>query len=462
MTQTAPNIARAVKEAQALLGDRLSTNPSVRNIHGQSEAHYAPAPPDAVAFVQTTQEVSALVKICAKHRCPIIAWGVGTALEGHTSAIHGGITVDFAQMNKVVEIFPEDLQITIQPGITRKALNHELRATGMFFPVDPGADATLGGMCATRASGTTTVRYGTMRDNVLSLELVLANGTIMRTGSRAKKSATGYDLTGLMIGSEGTLAIITEITLALYGQPEAIAGAICDFPTIESAVDTVIEAVQSGVQMARIELVDSASIQAINRHSHMQMPETPHLFLEFHGTPTSVREEIENLRDIAVQHHGRDFDWSGNHETRNALWAARHAAYPAIKAMRPGWRALTTDICVPISKLGQAINETITDLADNAIFAPIVGHVGDGNYHCCMLIDPDDSTAMQCAQDVAHRMAMRALALGGTVSGEHGIGIGKQKYMHQEHGHGYQLMRAIKGKLDPDNILNPGKLIQMN
>ncbi|MBE9477372.1 MAG: FAD-binding protein [Proteobacteria bacterium] len=456
------DIAATIAELQTLLGKRLNTSKAVLDQHGQSETYFALAPPDAVAFARNTQEVSDIVKICAKHSCPIIPWGVGTSLEGHALAIKGGVTVSLAEMDKVVKVYQEDLLVIVQPGITREALNEDLRATGLFFPVDPGANATIGGMTATRASGTTAVRYGTMKENVLALEVVLADGRIIRTGTRAKKSSSGYDLTNLMVGSEGTLGIITEITLRLQGQPDAIAAAVCDFPDVEAAVNTVIAAVQMGVPMARMELLDASSMQALNNYSQLGLPEKPHLFMEFHGSDASVAEQSGLLKELAADMGGGDFQWSTKTEDRNKLWAARHAAFLATKALKPGFDGMSTDVCVPISKLAEAITDTAKDAANHGMFAPILGHVGDGNYHTLFLTDPNKPEELAIAQKLSHRMNTRALALGGTVTGEHGIGVGKMKYMAEEHGAAWSIMADIKRTLDPQNIMNPGKVVQVN
>jgi len=456
------DIAGAVSELKSLLGERLNTSRAVLDLHGANEAYFAPTPPDAVAFVHSTQEVSDIVKICAKHHCPIVPWGVGTSLEGHALAIKGGVTLDFSEMDQVLQVYPEDLQIVVQPGITREALNQELRATGLFFPVDPGANATIGGMTATRASGTTAVRYGTMKENVLALEVVLADGRIIRTGSRAKKSSSGYDLTHLMVGSEGTLGIITEVTLRLQGQPDAIAAAVCDFADVDGAVNTVIMAVQMGIPMARMELLDTQSIAALNKYSQMGLPEKPHLFMEFHGSDASVAEQSETLKELASDLGGGTFHWSTKTEERNRLWHARHTAYFATKALKPGFDGMATDVCVPISKLAEAISDTANDIAEHGMFAPILGHVGDGNYHTLFLTDPNKPEELAMAKDLSHRMNTRALALGGTVTGEHGIGMGKMKYMAEEHGAAWGVMADIKRTLDPQNILNPGKVVEIN
>ncbi|MFK5998344.1 MAG: FAD-linked oxidase C-terminal domain-containing protein [Rhodobacterales bacterium] len=456
------NIATAVADLKSLLGQRLNTSRAVLDLHGANEAYFPSTPPDAVAFVHSAQEVSDIVKICAKHRCPIVPWGVGTSLEGHALAIKGGVTLDFSEMDQVVQVYPEDLQVVVQPGITREALNQELRATGLFFPVDPGANATIGGMTATRASGTTAVRYGTMKENVLALEVVLADGRIIGTGSRAKKSSSGYDLTHLMVGSEGTLGIITEVTLRLQGQPDAIAAAVCDFPNVEAAVNTVIMAVQMGIPMARMEFLDRQSIAALNKYSQMGLPEKPHLFMEFHGSGASVAEQSETLKELAGDLGGGDFQWSTKTEERNRLWQARHTAYFATKALKPGFDGMATDVCVPISKLAEAISDTAKDIADHGMFAPILGHVGDGNYHALFLTDPGKPEELALAKELSHRMNTRALALGGTVTGEHGIGMGKMKYMAEEHGGAWSVMADIKRALDPQNILNPGKVVEIN
>lgn len=456
------NNASAISELKALLGDRLSLSPSVIDLHAHDEAHFPRTPPDAVAFPNNTAEVSEIAKICHQHGCPIIPWGVGTSLEGHALPLHGGVTVDFSNMNKVLEVFPEDLNVTVQPGVTREQLNEDLRATGLFFPIDPGANATLGGMTATRASGTTAVRYGTMKDNVLALEVVLADGRIIRTGTRAKKSSAGYDLTRLMIGSEGTLGLITEITLRLQGQPEAIAAAVCEFDDTTNAVNAVMLAVQMGIPMARMEFIDAASIKAINAYSNMNMRAVPHLFMEFHGSESAVKEQSGQMAEICADFGGGGFQWSTKTEERNALWKARHTAYFAMKATKPGALGVTTDVCVPISKLAEAIEDTIKDVEAQGLSAPIIGHVGDGNYHCLLLVEPDNPAAMKVATDICHRMNQRALAAGGTVTGEHGIGAGKMKYMAEEHGEAWNIMADIKRALDPANILNPGKMVQVN
>ncbi|QIE57660.1 FAD-binding protein [Pikeienuella piscinae] len=456
------SIDNAVRRVRDLIGERLSTSPSVLDLHGQNESYYAPTPPDAVATPHSTEEVAAIVKICGEEDCPIVAWGTGTSLEGHALAFNGGICLDLMEMNKVLEVHPEDMDAVVQPGVTRERLNEELRATGLFFPVDPGANASLGGMAATRASGTTAVRYGTMRENVLALEVVLADGRIIRTGSRARKSSSGYDLTKLMIGSEGTLGIITELTLRLQGQPESITAAVCAFPTLDAAVTTVIETIQSGVPMARIEILDPVSIRAVNISGDMTLPEKPHLFIEFHGSQAGAKEQAETFGEIAAGNGCEGFEWSANQEERNRLWHARHNFYYASLKLQPGCRALSTDVCVPISRLAEALLETAEEVREAGLTAPIIGHVGDGNFHVGFLIDPERPETLETAKRLTHSMNRRALRLGGTVTGEHGVGFGKKPYMTEEHGEGYAVMAEIKRALDPKNILNPGKVVDIN
>ncbi|MBS1303806.1 FAD-linked oxidase C-terminal domain-containing protein [Loktanella sp. SALINAS62] len=450
----------AITALQSLLGDRLSVKKADLVHHGQSESHFANTPPDAVVWPASAAEVSDIVKICAAHDCPVVAWGTGTSLEGHALAVRGGVIVNLSRMDRVLDVHAEDMDVVVQPGVTRTVLNDALRATGLFFPVDPGADASLGGMAATRASGTTTVRYGTMRDNVLALQVVLADGRIIRTGSRAAKSSAGYDLTGLFVGSEGTLGIITEMTLRLHGQPQAISAAVCGFDDVAMAVTVATTAIQMGLPVARIELMDAASVAAVNTAEGYDFPAQPHLLVEFHGSDSAVAEDAATFADIARDAGGTDPRTATRAEDRNKLWAMRHRAYWSILASRPGARAVVTDVCVPISALAQAIAETQADIAASPITGPILGHVGDGNFHAALLIDdtnPDDRAA---ALDLSHRMAQRALRLGGTVTGEHGIGMGKLAYMEQEHGPGWDVMGQIKSALDPQGIMNPGKLIR--
>lgn len=449
----------ALSALSDLLGDRLSTAKADLALHAQSESHWQGPPPDAIAYPISTAEVAAIAAISARHRIPLIAWGAGTSLEGHALAFQGGITVDFRHMNKVLQVHPEDMIAVVQPGITREDLNTELRATGLFFPVDPGANASLGGMAATRASGTTAVRYGTMRSNVLGLEVVLAGGEILRTGTAAPKSSSGYDLTALMVGSEGTLGLITELTLRLHGQPEAVSAASCAFPSIAAAVDCVIATTQSGLAMARIELLDQASVAACNAHSATHLPLSPLLLIEFHGSPAHVDEQATRFGEIAQTFGCTGFDWATAQEDRNRLWKMRHQAYPAILASRPGCKAIVTDVCVPISALAAAVQETQADIAASSIPGPILGHVGDGNFHAILLIHPDNPAELAEAEALAKRMAERALRLGGTVTGEHGIGMGKLYAMQAEHGPAWAAMGRIKTALDPLNLMNPGKLV---
>ncbi|MFB2533158.1 FAD-binding oxidoreductase [Paracoccus sp. p3-h83] len=447
----------AFDQLSALLGTRFTTAQAERDLHGASEAFYPPMPPDAVAFPETTDEVSAILAICHASGTPVTAWGAGTSLEGHALAARGGIVLDTRRMNRLVEVRPEDMLAVVQPGLTRIALNTELRATGLFFPVDPGADASLGGMAATRASGTTTVRYGSMRDNVRAMQVVLADGTVIRTGTAAAKTAAGYDLTALMLGSEGTLGIITELTLRLHGQPEEVAAGVCAFPSIEQAVETVILTIQSGIDVARVEFVDAATVRAFNATGE-SWPETPHLMVEFHGTPASVAEQAARFGDLVADAGGR-FDWATDPARRNALWAMRHGAYPAILRTRPGASAVVTDVCVPISRLAEAVAMAQGVIAEAGIEGPILGHVGDGNFHAILMVDKSDAADVKRAKAVAEKLAEGALALGGTISGEHGIGIGKRAMMAAEHGPGWAVMGAIKQAFDPCGILNPGKLV---
>ena len=456
------NIKLAIKEIKNVLGDRINTSKAICDIYGQNETYFDHMPPDAVVYPETTDEVSKIVSLCAKNNCPIVPWGVGTSLEGHALALRGGITVDLSRMNKVLEVKDEDLLAIVQPGLTREELNEDLRATGLFFPVDPGANATIGGMAATRASGTTAVRYGTMRENVLAMEVVLANGSIVRTGTKAKKSSAGYDLTKLFVGSEGTLGIITELTISLQGKPEAIAAGVCEFPSVDTAVSVVISAIQMGIPMARIELIDEISIRAINSYSKLNYPEKPHLFMEFHGSDVGVKDQSEKMAEIIEEFGGGPFRWSVKPEEQKKLWAARHEAYYATKAFFPGKLGMSTDVCVPISELAKAITDTQRDLENFKVVGAIVGHVGDGNFHTLMFSDPNDPSDLERNKMIAHRMAERALEVGGTVTGEHGIGIGKMKYMAQEHGAALSLMVNLKRSFDPQNIMNPGKMININ
>jgi D-lactate dehydrogenase (cytochrome) len=454
--------AKTLEALSQLLPGRLSTSKSDRNLHGLSESYFDLMPPDAVAYVETTQEVQNLLKICSQFECPVIGWGTGTSLEGHTSAPRGGISVDFSRMNKILQLNAEDMDVLVQPGLTREALNIELRTSGLFFPVDPGANASLGGMAATRASGTTTVRYGGMRENVKALEVVLADGQVIQTGNRARKSSAGYDLTSLLVGSEGTLGLITKLTLQLHPQPEAISAGIVAFDSMQQAVKAVIATIQMGLPMARIEFVDGATAQAFNEYAGAEMRIQPHLLFELHGSDVRVAENAELFCDICQEYGGAGFQWSALPEERTALWTMRHNGYYAVLASRPGARAIVTDICVPISALAHAVEETHADIARSAISGPILGHMGDGNFHAILLIDPDNASEYRAAMQISDRMAERALALGGTCTGEHGIGMGKLKFMEQEHGLAWEVMRGLKRQMDPLNILNPGKLLRQN
>lgn len=443
-----------------IFGDRFSRAPGVRAQHGQSESHITGGLPDAVVYPRTTEEVAQIARICARNGVPMIGWGAGTSLEGHALAVKGGVTVDFTQMDQLLAVYPEDMLCVIQPGITRERLNEELRATGLFFPVDPGANASLGGMAMTRASGTTAVRYGTMRDNVLGLEVVLADGRVIRTGTSAPKSSAGYDLTALMVGSEGTLGLVTELTLRLQGQPEAVSAAVCAFPDLADAVDCVIATIQSGIPMARIEFLDEASVAACAAWAGMDLPAVPHLMVEFHGSPMGVQEQAERFGELAAEYGSSGFQWAKATEDRARLWRMRHQAYPAILASRPGAKAIVTDVCVPISRLAEAVAETRDDIAAGSVPGPILGHVGDGNFHAILLIDPDSPEERAEAKALAARMAERALRLGGTITGEHGVGHGKLAHMEAEHGAAWDVMGQIKRALDPANLMNPGKVVR--
>ena len=449
-------------ELRALIGDRLSTATAVRDHHASGEDYLPPAPPDAVAFVHSTEEVSAIVKICASHGVPVIPYGTGTSLEGHVIAVHGGVSIDLSQMDAVLEVNAEDLDCRVQAGVTRKQLNEYLRDTGLFFPIDPGADASLGGMAATRASGTNAVRYGTMRENVLGLTVVMADGRVIRAGGRARKSAAGYDLTRVFVGSEGTLGVITEVQLRLYGIPEAISSAVCQYPTLGDAVDTVILTIQSGIPVARIELLDDVQMGACIAYSKLEGYEAkPTLWFEFHGTEASVREQAEQVGAISDDFGGGNFQWTDRAEERNKLWQARHDAYYAALALAPGKRGIATDACVPISRLAECVLDTQRDVRDSGLLAPIVGHAGDGNFHLVILVDPDDEAEMKQAKALIERLNLRAIAMGGTCTGEHGIGLGKVDFLTAEHGDAVSVMRSIKIALDPGNIMNPGKMLRV-
>ncbi|MFH5775973.1 FAD-binding oxidoreductase [Paracoccus sp. NGMCC 1.201697] len=454
-----PIPVQAAEALSQLLGARFSQSQADRDLHGVSETFHRAPPPDAVVWPLSTDEVAAVMRICHQHRIPVIGWGTGTSLEGHALAIQGGIVIDLMKMDRVIEVRAGDLQASVQPGVTREALNTELRATGLFFPVDPGANASLGGMAATRASGTTAVRYGTMRDNVLALEVVLADGRVIRTGTRAAKSSAGYDLTALFVGSEGTLGIITELTLRLHGQPEEMAAAVCAFGTLEEAVECVTATIQSGIPMARIEFVDGDAARAFNQYAGTHLHEGPHLMVEFHGSPATVKEDAQKFGELAAEFGGQGFDWATTPEDRAALWKMRHGAYRACLALRPGATAVVTDVCVPMSHLAEAVAAAAADIRAEGLVGPMVGHVGDGNFHSQLLIMPGDEAELAAAKRVATRMAERALAVGGTITGEHGVGVGKRPLMRAQHGEGVAVMAAIKQALDPEGIMNPGKLI---
>jgi D-lactate dehydrogenase (cytochrome) len=453
-------VSGAIADLAAAFGNRLVTSQAVREQHGHTTTWIPNQPPDAVVFPQSTADVQQVVRICAKHNVPVIPFGTGTSLEGHVNAPQGGVSIDFRDMNRVLAVHAEDLDCVIEPGVTRKQVNEYLRDQGLFFPIDPGADASLGGMAATRASGTNAVRYGTMKDNVLSLKVVLADGSVMTTARRAKKSSAGYDLTRLMIGSEGTLGVITELTLKLYGIPEAISAGICPFPSVEAACNATILTIQSGIPVARIELLDELQVKATNDYSKLGLPETPMLFVEFHGSDAGVAEQAERFGEIAKDLGGGPFEWATKAEERTKLWQARHDAYWAVRGLRPGAQPLATDVCVPISRLAECVTETQDDIKTSGLIAPIVGHVGDGNFHLSLLLDMDDEREVKTAKAFLERLTDRALRMEGTCTGEHGVGQGKMKYMSSEHGpEAIGVMRAIKATLDPQNIMNPGKIL---
>ncbi len=443
-------------------GDRFSQANAVREHHGKDESPYPSMLPDAVIFAESTEEVVAVVALCNEHRIPLIPYGAGSSLEGHILAIEGGITIDLSGMNKILSLDAEDQTVTVQAGLTRKQLNEQIRDTGLFFPIDPGADASLGGMSATRASGTNAVRYGTMRENVVNLTVVTAQGKVVRTARRARKSSAGYDLTRLFVGSEGTLGIITEVTVKLYPQPEAVSAAVCNFPTVHDAVQCVIQTIQLGVPIARVELMDQNAVIASNRYSKLTLRETPLLLFEFHGSQAGVKEQAEMVQDIARECGGMDFEWAERPEERTRLWTARHNAYFAGLQMRPGCKASTTDVCVPISRLAECIDSATKDLAAASFPSTIVGHVGDGNFHVLMMLDPDSQAEWDESERLNHKLVTQAIEADGTCTGEHGIGLHKIQFMAQEHGEdALDLMRSLKMAFDPNNILNPGKIIHL-
>jgi D-lactate dehydrogenase (cytochrome) len=454
--------AALVDALKARFGSNCSTAMAVREQHGRDESSFEAPPPAAVVFAESTEDVAAAVKLASEYNTPVIPFGIGSSLEGHLLAVQGGISVDVSRMNKVLSINAEDLTVTVQPGVTRKQLNEEVKSTGLFFPIDPGADATIGGMSATRASGTNAVRYGTMRENVLSLEIVTAAGEVIRTGTRAKKSSAGYDLTRLMVGSEGTLGVITEVTVRLYPLPEAISAAICSFPSIEAAVRTTIQVIQLGVPIARVELIDHNTVRMVNAHSKLGLREEPMLLMEFHGSPAGVKEQAETVQEIAADHGGNAFEWATTPEERTRLWTARHNAYFAAIQSKPGCRAISTDTCVPISRLADCLLDSVKEADDSGIPYFLVGHVGDGNFHFGYLIDPGKPEEREIAEKLNHQLVSRALSLEGTCTGEHGVGLHKMDFLITETGAGaVDMMRTIKRALDPKNIMNPGKIFSI-
>jgi len=456
----AADLEQTVSELAAAFGNRLVTSRAVREQHANTVTWVAAEPPDAVVYPQSTEDVQRAVRICARHRAPIIPFGMGTSFEGSVNAPFGGVCLDFKDMNRILAVHTEDLDCVIEPGVTRKQLNAHLRDQGLFFPVDPGADASLGGMASTRASGTNTVRYGTMKDNVLAMKVLLPNGELMSTSRRARKSSAGYDLTRLIIGAEGTLGIITELTLKLHGIPEAISAGVCPFPSIKSACDAAITAIQSGIPVARVELLDEVQVRACNADAKLGLPETPMLFLEFHGSDAGVAEQSERFGDIARELGGGPFEWATKSEDRTRLWEARHHAFWAARSFRPGANIVVTDVCVPISRLAECVTETKRDIEQSSIVAPILGHVGDGNFHAFVLVMMDDADEVARAKAFIERVAERALAMEGTCTGEHGIGEGKKHFLVPEHGSAaVEIMRAIKHAIDPNGIMNPGKIV---
>lgn len=461
LTRNEDGIATAIRVLKQRLGENLKTSTALREQHSHTTTYLPGQMPDAVAFAGCTEDVQEVVRICAEYRSPVIPFGTGTSLEGGVNAPAGGVCIDLTRMNSVLQVHAEDLDAVVQPGVTRKQLNDYLRDTGLFFPIDPGADASLGGMAATRASGTNAVRYGTMRENVINLTAVLPDGRLVKTGQRARKSSAGYDLTHLLVGSEGTLGVITEITLRLYGIPEAMAAAICVFDDVESACNATIVAMQMGLPLARIELLDATTVAAINEYSKTDYPDSPLLLLEFHGTPAAVREQSEMFGEISRDAGATHFEWVAKPEERTRLWQARHDAYWAIRAANRNRQALTTDACVPISRLAECVAETERDIAEAGLYGPILGHVGDGNFHAAIGFDPDDRDELSRAKGVVERLAMRAVAMEGTCTGEHGVGQGKRRFIQLEHGAGADLMAALKMTIDPHNIMNPGKVLAL-
>jgi len=454
------HVVEAASDLKEILGDRLSISEGERAAHGRDESYHDAMPPDMVAYPESTEEVAAVVRACARTATPVIPFGTGTSLEGHVAAVKGGLSMDMSRMNRVLEVRTADLDVTLQPGVTREALNKELAKHGLFFPVDPGADASLGGMAATRASGTTTVRYGSMRENVLSLEVVLGDGRIVRTSSRARKSAAGYDLTRLFVGSEGTLGVITELTLRTYGLPEAMSAAVCAFPSVDHAVSCVTAVIQLGVPVARAEFLDSVYIDAVNRRSGLGLKVMPTILFEFHGSQGAVEHDAEEVAALAREFGAESVESATSQQDRNRLWRARHEAYYAGLALRPGSKGFVTDVCVPVSSLARCIAETKADIEKTGLLAPILGHVGDGNFHVSFFLDPERPDELAEARAVNRRMVERAIAMGGTCTGEHGVGYGKAEFLAAEHGEALQVMAAIKKALDPQGIMNPGKMTE--
>jgi D-lactate dehydrogenase (cytochrome) len=454
------SIGRVKTALAARFGNKLVTSDAVRAQHANNTTWLANEPPDAVVYAASAEDVQAIVAICAEHKVPVIPFGTGTSLEGHVNAPFGGVSIDLSEMNRVIAVHAEDLDCVVEPGVTRKRLNEHLRDQGLFFPIDPGADASIGGMASTRASGTNAVRYGTMKDNVIALKAVVANGEIISTGHRAKKSSAGYDLTRLFVGAEGTLGVITEITLRLAGIPEAISGGVCPFPSVEAACNATIATIQSGIPVARIELLDELQVKASNAYSKLTLKEGPNLFLEFHGTEAGVAEQSQRFGEIAAEFGGGPFEWATKAEDRNRLWQARHDSYWAMLSLRPGCKGFATDVCVPISKLAECVAATQRDIAELKLLAPIVGHVGDGNFHVGVMVDMNDQDEAARGRKFHERLVERAIAMDGTCTGEHGVGQGKIKYLEAEHGKAaVEVMRSLKRALDPDNIFNPGKIV---
>ncbi|QUS38660.1 FAD-binding protein [Tardiphaga alba] len=455
------SVETVVGRLNEFMGARATTARGVLDDHGRSEAYHASRPPDVVVFPESTQEVASIVRLCNELGMPVVPFGAGTSLEGNAASIAGGVCIDFARMNRVLRVNDKDLDVVVQPGITRKQLNAQLRDTGLFFPIDPGADASIGGMSSTRASGTMAVRYGTMKDNVLALEVVLADGRVIRTGSRARKSSAGYDLTRLFVGAEGTLGVITEVTLKLHPWPQAISSAVCSFARLDQAIDTAIEIIQSGIPVARMELLDEVMMRGINGYSKLGYRETPTLFFEFHGTDASVSEQAELAEAIAADHDGQGFQWARAAEDRSKLWHARDNTLYAGLSLKPGAKAMITDVCVPISRLTECLTDTRRDIDANGLIAPVVGHVGDGNFHLLILIDHDNADEVARAKALHARLVARAIAMEGTCTGEHGIGTGKMSFLADEHGEAVDVMRAVKLAIDPQQTLNPGKIFTL-